>query len=375
MDDLNQNKNPQEARGSYRYNDKGVGMPDFEPEHFRTLSDEETARHQQAMEAELRQEFARKLNELSGDKGLFRLPKSLQKAGLTALLVITGVLGLFVVVESVNFAAEIDRLRAPFNYIAGAFALFFALMLVVVIFRLLVLFFNLKQVNHVNVKALELLAERQRWQVLAEEHANAARERFVEYLKDYDLTSGKREMQFVALGLSLEDVTRLNAAKEALIASAAEIQARVWLGKFRSDFQDILDEAAQKRTRQYALRVAVGTAVSPIKFIDQIIVLYAGVALAKDMCVLYNLRPGFGQTVVILSRSIVNTYLSGVVSEGVDQAADSVSEWLGEVSGLLGSGLGRFLGARTSEGALNGFLVWRLGKRTAALLRLVRVKT
>lgn len=373
MDNLNEN-DIQHNKGASRINDKGLGMPDFEPEYARTLSDAETARHQKELEEELRREFAQKLTELDNDKGIFRLPKGLQKTALTLLLIVVGVLGLFVVVEGVNFAGQIGSLARPFNYIAGFFALVFGLMLVFVILRLVWLYLKLKRTSSVNVKALEILAERQRWQALADEHAKAAKTRFVEYLKDYELNSGKRENQFVALGFSREDFAKLVCAKDQLLAAADEMPARAWLNEFRASFQDILDDYALKRSRQYALRVAIGTAVSPIKFIDQIVVLYAGIAMVKDMCVMYNLRPGFGQTLVILSRSIVNTHLSGVVSEGVEQAADSASEWLGEISGLLGSGLGRFVGARASEGALNGFLVWRLGKRMVAMLRLVRVK-
>lgn len=373
MDKTNNSDTSQAAHTS-RLNDKGLGMPDFEPEHVRTLSDAETARHRQELEEELRREFSRKLTELDDSKGLLRLPKSLQKGALTLLLVVTGVLGLFVVVEAVNFASQIGRLASPFNYIASFFAAVFGLMLVFVILRLIGLFFRLKRTNSVNLKALEILAERQRWQSLAEEHTKAAQTRFVEYLKSYELNSGKREAQFVALGFSREDFAKLGCAKERLLSVTEETPARAWLNEFKTSFQDVLDDYALKRTRQYALRVAIGTAVSPIKFIDQLVVLYSGVAMVKDMCVIYNLRPGLGQTLVILSRSIVNTYLSGVVSESVDQAADSISEWLGEISGLLGGGMGRFIGARASEGALNGFLLWRLGKRMVAMLRLVRVK-
>lgn len=370
---LNDN-NAQKTQNATRANDKGLGMPDFEPVNARTLSSAETARYQKELEEELKREFNQKLMDLDNDKGLFRLPKSLQKIALTVLLIITGVLGLFIVVEAVNFAGMVGRLATPFNYIATAFVCLFSLVLIWVILRLAGLFFKLKRTNSVNLKALEILAERQRWQALAEEHVKAAQERFTAYLKDYDLKTAKRENQFAALGFSRDDFAKLGRAKEQLLLTAAEMPARAWLNEFRTGFQDVLDAYALKRTRQYALRVAVGTAVSPIKFVDQIIVLYSGVAMVKDMCVIYNLRPGFGQTLVILARSIVNTYLSGVVSETVGDATDSASEWLGEVSGLLGGGLGRFVGARASEGALNGFLLWRLGKRMVAMLRLVKVK-
>lgn len=364
----------EKAKEAYRLNDKGLGMPDFKPEGARTLSDEETARHQKELEEELRREFTQKLNEYDNDKGIFRLPKGIMRASLTLLLIVVGVLGLFLVVETVNFANQIGGLMRPFNYIAIFFALVFGVLLVWVILRLIVLFFRLKRTQSVNLKALEILAERQRWQKLAEDHAQAARTRFEEYLKDYGLDGNKRENQFFALGFTKEDLHRLVSAKNELLNPEEEVSAGSWLKLFKSSFQDVLDEGAQRRARQYALRVSVGTAVSPIKFIDQFIVLYSGIAMVKDLCVIYNLRPGFGQSAVILSRSIVNTYLSGVVSESAGQAADSISGWLGEITGVLGSGFTRFVGARATEAALNGFLLWRLSKRTIALLRLVRVK-
>lgn len=368
----NSNKlNTQEYKGVSRYNDKGLGLPDFEPENTRTLSDAESARHQQELEEEMRREFAQKLNDLDNGKSVFKFSKGMQKAIRTVLLVVVGLLGLFVITEGVDFYQTLGYMNAPYNYIIGILALIFGLLLVFVIIRLIIVFFRLKRTNSVNLRALETLAERQRWQVLAEEHAKDAKERFVKYLKDYDL-SGRRETLYVSLGFSQDDFFKLAHTKDRLIDIAEQASARAWLKDFKASFQDTLDTFALKRSRQYALRVGVGTAVSPIKFLDQMIVLYASVAMVKDMCVIYNLRPGFGQTMVILARSIVNTYLSGVITESAGDAADSVSEWLKEISGLLGSGLGRFVGTRASEGALNGFLLWRLGKRVVALLRLVK---
>lgn len=98
-------------------------------------------------------------------------------------------------------------------------------------------------------------------------------------------------------------------------------------------------------------------------------------ALIKELAFLYGLRPALGQSVAILARSILQTYLGGLLQDATEAAADTlwgeVSESLGDMAMRIPASIPQ-VGAKATEGAVNGFLIWRLGKQTISLLQPVR---
>jgi len=88
-----------------------------------------------------------------------------------------------------------------------------------------------------------------------------------------------------------------------------------WLAAFRRRFQSMLDHVAENRAKGYAMKAGLGTALSPVAVIDKAVVLYACVALIKELAFLYGLRPALGQSVAILARSILQTHLGGLLQD------------------------------------------------------------
>ncbi len=77
----------------------------------------------------------------------------------------------------------------------------------------------------------------------------------------------------------------------------------------------------------------------------------------------------------MLSRAVIQAYLSGMLGDvaenGIESLSDSYQEWSGELlAGSLTSSL-KTIFSKTAEAGLNGFLLWRLGKATIANVQMI----
>ena len=66
------------------------------------------------------------------------------------------------------------------------------------------------------------------------------------------------------------------------------------------------------------MEVDIGTAASRFPLLDQAIVLYACMALLRELVMLYGLRRTAVQAALLLARSVVTTYLTGVLQDVSD---------------------------------------------------------
>ncbi len=357
----------------FRARDTGLGQPDPEPD-----SEEDTSRVSREEIEELRQEqeklnreFQEKLLEL--ERTGIRIPRALYRTLVWAAVFLGAILGLFLVTQGVRFAGQVSALTMPWNVLAGAgFALFTAAILVVV-FKLAGKFLAFRRMDKIDLKALNLLAERRRFRQLAEQKKDEAKPVLLNYLQEFQIPEREAE----GLGMDQEAVRRLKTYRQNLLDKQGYTDSSGWIQEFQESFMHVLDGIARKRIRSYSRNVALGTAASPIRFVDQLIVLYSSLKLISDLMQIYNLRPAFGQSATVLARSIIQAYLSGVIGEhseaGVDTFAEYYQSIFGEISFASGVSAAtdatRFVLPKVSEGALNGFLLWRLGKQAQGMLR------
>ena len=361
-----------QCSGQYRRGDRGLGQPNFTPTESRALTDAEVLRHQAEEDRRLREEFARKLESLRGMNEFWPVPDWMRRILSTALLVGASVLGLLVTVELSRFVSTFASLPTPFNWIGAAGAALFGGVLLGVTGWMFWQLARLKRSPVIRLEAITVLAEREKWRQLAQSRASEAKDQISSYLKEYPLSNQDRKRLF-ALGMTDQECGEMAKARDRLLKNATSRSPKDWLHAYVSQFQSIQDEAAKRRIRQYALRAGTGTATSPLVAIDQMIILYSSMALIKDLLFLYHVRPAFGQAGMLLARSVLNTYLSGLfeglAENAADSVADSVHHMTGEMTEALGSGILRTLGAKVTEAGLNGYLIYRLGNATVRMLR------
>lgn len=368
---------PQPGDGR-REHDPGLGIPDPSPEAARALTAEETEAYRREHEEQLQAEYRRRLREVERAMSGFRLPAPLKAALGSILLAAAALLGLLIVTQSVSFANELLSLPPAARYTAAGAMLVLVLILLYFIGRMLGLYVRLKRNRQINLRAVRVVAERRQMQAAAEQRKGEARKMLRDYLRTHPL--GKKDNAvWLAMGFTPEEMESLTTVRQRLLDESAGISTDQWLDEFESHFQSVLDRRAAGRVQAMAVRAGVGTATAPNAMIDQIIVTYTLTALVGDLMRIYNLRPAFGQTAVLLSQGIIQIYVSGQLETATEAAADSLHEALAEWAGLsgaavLGSAALKAVGARTAEGGLNWLLVRRLGRQTVRMLQPIRRK-
>lgn len=359
----------------FRKNDTGLGQPDFEPsdqekDSIHPVSSDEVDKLKKES-SDLAMEFEQKLLEF--ERTGFKLPRGIFHTALWIMLFLGALCGIFLINQGLRFAVQVSSLTVPWNVLVSTIFLFFIGIILLVIFKVFRKFFRFRKLTKIDIKALNLLAQRKRFQRLAEKKKDEARQILSDYLKDFNV----EDSNFQLPGIKKRDREKLIIFRQSLMDKKGYIDNDQWLREFDESFVHMLDKAASKRTRIFTKTVAMGTAASPIKFIDQIIVLYASFKLIGELLQIYNLRPAMGQSSLILSRAIIQAYLSGVIGEQAEAGVESFSDYyeniFGEISLATGvsavSDATRFILPKVSQGALNGFLIWRLARQARKMLR------
>ena len=354
-----------------REGDYGLGIPRSRVEGARVLSDEEIEETRRLEDAERRRQFEKSLRRIETAESSFALPAGIRRALTWGGCALASVLGLILVSQVAAVVAGIRALPVPFDWIVGALAVLFAGTLSWLILQLVLMLVRLQRSPSVNLHAIQTLQERRHMQDLAAEHAEKAERELRIYLEKYPLDDDARR-RLIVLGLTERECEDLAEAKRFLLTGDEPMSPENWLSAFRRRFQSVLDRVAENRTKDYAMKVGFGTALAPVAVIDKGVVLYGCMALIKELTFLYGLRPALGQSAMILARSIVQTYLGGLLQEASEAAADTLWTEMSESLAMRIPAAIPQVGAKMTEGAINGFLISRLGKRTISLLQPVR---
>lgn len=106
----------------------------------------------------------------------------------------------------------------------------------------------------------------------------------------------------------------------------------------------------------------------PNPAVDTMIVTYGAFVVTSDICRTYHVRAGFFGTVLIMAHALGNMYLGGHLEEASESFFDALLE---EKESLMTTVFGK-LSSKVAEGAVNGLLLYRLGKTVAGLVRPAR---
>jgi uncharacterized membrane protein YcjF (UPF0283 family) len=367
-----------ETEPELRPGDAGLGRPAMVPAAVSPLSDDDRRRLREADEDQARRDLAEAEELLAAD------PAVLRWAGWFAhplagavLLGSAGVLGLFLYSQVLTILANIATQPTWAQYAGyGGLALLAGAVLSSML-RLALLYARLRANRQVRVRGLEELHARVRLRWLAHAKAAEAKASLEAYLKSYPLDGPKARTALGRLGITGETATSLAAVRDELLDPARFGSTGQWFDRFRDGFQAKLDEAAEARTKYWANRAMLVTAVAPNGLVDSLGTVYFGFALLTDLGRVYNLRAGRTGTAVLLGRVFFNAYLAGNMTDVEALAADQYEHLYEQGLHVLGVGVGsnvvgKFLGkvgAKATTGYLNRVLLIRLGRYAARLLR------
>lgn len=369
-----------------------LDVPSAIPTEVRILSEEEIEagkkRQDQENEQYVRRQIEMKLEELRRSEVMFRIPPWVKSLLTWATVFLAAVLLLFMVVQVANFLAVVASLSVVSRWLIGICGGFCCLVIVAVWVKIGLAVYRLGKKPTLNLEAVRLLNERIEWQHLAMADADQARQTLKKYVHDYPLDNEGRRMLVHSLGMKPETFDKLLTGRDELLNPQSMDDALSWINKFQDNFQKILDDLAEQRVAGYYYKVMTGTALSPNAMVDQLIVVSACTALVYDLLRIYQIRPAAGQSLVILSRSIVLSYIGGNLQKTMEVAVDKAGETLSgatqaaadmgivdvtqELTKVFGTKfvdalpvVGKLtapITAKIAEGTLNGLLIYRLGK-------------
>lgn len=366
----NRSVQAKERPAQLRPGDHGYGSPNPTPARSEALSEAELAERARLEDERHRAEFEAQLADITASLDGWKLPRPLRRAMNAALLVVGALLGFVLLNQTLELMANLSTLPPVTFWTAVGVGGALSLAIIYVMALLGSAFLRLNRSPQVNVRALQIIKERQAMQRLASEKQSQAREAVANFLKNFPLADQRKPL--MAAGLAEDAFPKMETARTRLLDDQRPISSDDWLQEFAGHFQGSIDVAAKTRIKNAAVRTGLFTAVTPYGLIDQAIVFSSALALVKDLMQLYQLRPAWGQSASILAKAIVITYISGSLDDATDNVGDLIGDRMGEIIGSTGGAILGKTGAKATEGTLNAFFIQRVGLSTMKMLQPVR---
>ncbi len=293
------------------------------------------------------------------------------------LLGMTGVIGIFLFNQTAALLQALAAQPEWAQYVGYTGLAIFGACVLYSFIRFMYIYVRLRENRQLRVKGIKELSNRTRLRWLAAAKSNEARMQIETYLKTYPIDTAKDRKALVTLGLTDEAISRLKTVRVELLDHDKFASTEQWFSRFRDAFQSIIDEAADRRTKYWASRIWVVTAVAPNAVIDSGAALFYTFSMLSDLCQLYNLRAGRTGTAVLMGRTFFNAYLAGQGTEWEKLAEDQYDQLFNEAMNAVGVGVsanvvGKIVGkvgAKVTTGYLNRVLLIRLGRYASRLLR------
>jgi putative membrane protein len=356
-----------------RPGDPGEDRPPQLPKDLADLSEADLKAMAKAEELLLQKELREAEELISSDPSVLGLPSFLSHPLMSAVVVgMASVLGLFIYNQIMLALSQVGTLQGFWMYggyvglgvLGGA--------TVWAILRFIWIYIRLRRNKQLRLKGLEELEKRTKLRWLVNAKVKEAKTQLVTYLKEFPMAEGKQRKRLIAVGVPESTLVELVQVKEKLLDVNRWPSDDVWFEAFRDSFQARLDEVAAARVSYWARRTAVGTAISPNTLTDTAMTLYFSFTMLADLCQIYNLRAGRLGTAVMLARVFFNAYLAGQMQEMEHMTAEQIQNWVTPhipTSELLLARVLAKVGAKASAGAINYFLLNRLGRYSCRMLR------
>jgi uncharacterized membrane protein YcjF (UPF0283 family) len=361
-----------DAGPQLRAGETDLGRPPQVTAHVAPLSDDDRAKLRQAEEEQALRDLAEAEELTASDPAVRWLGWFAHPLAAAFLLGTAGALGLFLYSQVLSILGNLAAQPQWAQYLGYAGLVVCGGAVLYAAGRLVVVYVRLRANRQVRVAGLEELHQRTRLRWLAHGQAAEAKRKLEQYLREFPMNTERERKRLTAVGLSAERIAELSKVRAELLDPARFSGSREWFERFRTGFQNKLDEAAVVRIGYWAKRSGITTAAAPNGLIDSAATLYFGFAMLADLCRVYHLRAGKTGTAVLLGRVFFNSYLAGQMNEWEKLTEEQLNQLMAPHGPLYELTAARVLskvGAKATSGLLNYFLLARLGKYACRLLR------
>lgn len=134
---------------------------------------------------------------------------------------------------------------------------------------------------------------------------------------------------------------------------------RDWLMQCKALYVEPLRKCSNQIVHDYAMRVALKTAIIPNKLLDILIICINSIFLFEELCRVFNVRTNRIDSIVLVSNFIFTTMISAKVTDFIDQTSEfmphhgpgGVSEYQAPADHMIQNGSSSFVDALSSAGA------------------------
>lgn len=196
-------------------------------------------------------------------------------------------------------------------------------------------------------------------------------------LSEYPILDKKQIDLFQKSGMTSDNISTLK-NNISFLLEEENVGEEKWIEDCDRLFVQVIDKCARSLVETYARQVALKTAIIPYGFLDAFTVAVNSIYMVEDLCRLYFVRGGKMQSFLLALKVLFNVFVAAKLEDQIDNAGEKFFSSLKEICEVsVGKIFSKALGSvfkRTAEGAVNGFLFYRIGIATISMLRPIRIK-
>ena len=277
--------------------------------------------------------------------------------------------------EIFQFINAVQSSPTLFRYTAYTCILIIGLILCWSLGRLLFTFRGLSKSPQFSLNTISSVHNRSLTRDQIGRQLDSGYEALYSLVESYPISDQKQISLLQKSGFDETDLKKLKSNIDFLLNGNSSGKTK-WILDCENLFISQIDSCAKNRVNTYAKRVALKTALSPIGLIDSLIVAVNSVLMVEELCILYNVRTNRWNSIVLTGKLVFNTFISARLEDQLDAITDVLFENaisnIATLSQDLFSKISLGVLKRTSEGAVNMALFYKLGAATMLSLRPIR---
>lgn len=347
----------------------GVPRPSIEM----TRLDEATARsrwaeqEEEAFAADAAAQLAANIE--TGQSGLARWLAPLDAVGWALVVIMGGIASLIVISQALAVLDMASRQPELVAYPLIGLVLVLSTMVAVAVARLVIGYTRLRRSPRHSLQTLAELRFRAQVRGEAAVKLAAARTDLERFLRQFPLDKSQEET-WNKLGLDGRELTgKLRQARTRLIERSNYGTDLDWIRALDSSFLKPLDAAADSLIWRHVKQVGVRTAVVPLAFWDDAVLIMSLARMTRGLCLIYNVRTSAAGTVALMGWSMAALAVATEMEQLHSTIQNQIHEFLCNHLGHAAAKVVDTIAPSVAAGTANGFFTWRVGRAAVKQLR------
>lgn len=350
---------------------QSLGVP--RPNLDMTRLDDQTAiarwteEEEKAMAADVAAQIARDIE--VGESGLLRFLKPIDSVAWALVVIMGGIASLIVLSQALAVLDLASRQPEFVAYPLIGLVLLLSSLVAVAIARLVLGYMKLRRSPRHSIQSLADLRFRAHIRSEARVKLAAARMDLEQFLRQFPLDKSQ-EKTWNDLGLEGHELVRtLRMARVELLERSNFGTDLDWMRALDDRFLKKLDQAAETLIWRHVKQVGVRTAVVPLVFWDDAVLILALARMTRGLCLIYNVRASATGTLAVMSWSMAALAVATEMEQLHSTIQSQIHEFLCNHVGHAAAKVVDTVAPSVAAGTANGFFTWRVGRAAVNQLR------